>query len=368
MKHNFWSFFVVGLFAALSAACSSDPKVGNGGGPLGNGTGGACTTCPGPTAGAGGVDGTGGATDPGVAGWQAFMDPTPATKGTVARGEYLVDHVLLCGVCHTPSLPNGDPDPSKYLAGSRSYDLTDVDGTIITVNAENLTSHDPEGLHAWSDGQIRTAITKGVDDEHIAIYPIMPYPEYSMLKPEDVDSIIQYLRTVPPNDNVVAADYPYFDQNPPAPLVDDAGVPHTTLATSDPSFAAAERGRYLAKVACLNCHTEELSHDGKVMPDQPNLAKAFGGGKKYTFIRGAAQHTSVNLTPDASGLGSWSIADIVAALKSNTEKGTGRALCNTHPGGPERLGKMSDADMTDIATYLHTLPPVKNGPFQCIPK
>jgi mono/diheme cytochrome c family protein len=296
------------------------------------------------------------------------MDTTPASLGSVERGEYLVDHVLMCSVCHTPSLPNGDPDPSKYLAGSRSYDLTDVDGTIITVNAENLTSHDPEGLHAWSDGQIRTAITKGVDDEHIAMYPIMPYPEYSMLKAEDVDSIIKYLRTVPANDNVVAADYPYFDQNPPAPPVDDANVPHTTLATSDPNFAAAERGRYIAKTACLNCHTEELSHDGKVAPDVPNLSKAFAGGKKYTFIRGAAQHTSVNLTPDATGLASWSVADIAAALKSNTEKGTGRALCNTHPGGAERLGKMSDADMTDVATYLHTLPPVKNGPFQCIPK
>ena len=25
-----------------------------------------------------------------------------ATTGTVARGQYLVDHVLVCGVCHTP--------------------------------------------------------------------------------------------------------------------------------------------------------------------------------------------------------------------------------------------------------------------------
>jgi mono/diheme cytochrome c family protein len=256
---------------------------------------------------------------------------------------------------------------TKYLAGSRSYDFTDVDGTIITVNAENLTSHDPEGLHAWSDGQIRTAITKGVDDEHIAIYPIMPYPEYSLLKPEDVDSIIQYLRTVPPNDNVVAGDFPYFDQNPPAPLVDDSKVPHTTLPMSDPDYAAAERGRYIAKVACLNCHTEEVSHDGKVAPDVPELTKAFAGGKKYTFIRGAPQHTSVNITPDPTGLATWTVADIVAALKSNTQKGTGQPFCNTHPGGPDRLGMMTDADMKDVATYLHSLPPVANGPFKCLP-
>jgi len=366
MHHACWLGLATLLVASATVACSSNsPGSGlnnlNQGGIGGAPPGGAAAP------GGGAPSGSGGGTPipEGAAGWQAYMDTNPAVLGTVERGEYLVDHVLLCGVCHTPSLPNGDPDPSKYLAGSRSYDFTDVDGTIITVNAENLTSHDPEGLHAWSDGQIRTAITKGVDDEHIAMYPIMPYPEYSLLKPEDVDSIIKYLRTVPANDNVVAADYPYFDQNPPAPAVDDTKIPHTTLPSSDPGYAAAERGRYLAKTACLNCHTAEFSHDGKVAPDVPDLTKAFAGGKKYTFIRGAAPNTSANITPDATGLATWSVADIVAAIKTNTEKGTGRTFCNTHPGGPDRFGKMADGDLTDIATYIHTLPPVKNGPFTC---
>jgi mono/diheme cytochrome c family protein len=284
-----------------------------------------------------------------------------ATTGTVERGEYLVDHVLVCGVCHTPNGADGKPDLSKYLAGSRSYDFTDKDGTIVTVNAENLTSHNPEGLATWSDEQIRTALTKGIDDEHIALYPIMPYPEYSLLTRADVDSIIQYLRTIPPNDNVVPADYPYFDQNPPAPSVDESKIPHTTLAATDPDYAAAERGRYLASAACLNCHTEQLE------ADVPNLAKAFAGGKKYTFVRGAPEHTSTNITPDPTGLAKWSIDDIVAALKSDTDKGTGRTLCSTHPGGGEMYGKMTDGDARDIATYIHTLPPVANGPFKCLP-
>ncbi len=283
-----------------------------------------------------------------------------ATTGTIERGQYLVDHVLVCGVCHTPNGTDGKPDPTKYLAGSRSYEFTDVDGTVVTVNAENLTSQNPEGLFNWTDEQIRTALTKGIDDEKIALYPIMPYPEYSLLTRTDDDSIIQYLRSVAPNDNVVAADYPYFDQNPPAPPVDGSKVPHTTLAAADPDFAAAERGRYLASVACLNCHTEQLS------ADVPNLSKAFAGGKKYTFIRGAAEHTSVNITPDATGLASWTVDDIVNALKTNTEKGTGRTFCNTHPGGAELFGKMTASDMRDIATYVHTLPPVANGPFTCI--
>jgi hypothetical protein len=335
-------------------------KAGSGGGTAKAGSGGMMAMG---SAGAGGMQPAAG----GQGDWQHIMDDRPATLGTVARGQYLVDHVLLCGVCHTPSLPNGDPDPSKYLAGSRSYDFDDVDGTTITVNAENLTSHDPEGLHSWTDGQIRTSITRGVDDEHYAIYPIMPYPEYSLLTPEDVDSIIQYLRTVAPNPNVVASDFPYADVNPPAPSVDDSKVPHTTLAKTDPNYASAERGRYLAKVACLNCHTEEVKHDAMIAADVPDLTKAFAGGKQYTFVRGAPKHTSLNLTPDATGLKDWSVDDIIAAIKTNTEKGTGRTFCNTHPGGPERLGMMHDDDLKDLANYIHTLPPVANGPFKCVP-
>ena len=63
-----------------------------------------------------------------------------ATTGTVARGQYLVDHVLACGTCHTPNDANGNPDMTKYLAGSRNYNFTDVDNTVVTVYAEKLTS------------------------------------------------------------------------------------------------------------------------------------------------------------------------------------------------------------------------------------
>ena len=298
----------------------------------------------------------------GVAGASSGNDggADPLSDPAVARGEYLVDHVLMCGVCHTPNGPDGQPDPTKYLAGSRSYDFTDPEGGVISVYAENLTSHDPEGLHRWSDDQIRTALTQGVDDEHVSIYPIMPYPEYSLLTPDDVTAIIKYLRSVPPNDNVVSRDMPHGDVDPPAPPVDDSKIPHTTLPQGDPGYDAAERGRYIAKTACMNCHTEQLS------PDVPDLSKAFGGGKKYTFVRNAPEHTSTNLTPDPTGLAGWSIDDIATAIKTNTEKGTGRQFCNTHPGGPDRLGKVSDGDLKDLATYIHTLPPVKNGPFKCM--
>jgi hypothetical protein len=86
----------------------------------------------------------------------------------------------------------------------------------------------------------------------------------------------------------------------------------------------------------------------------------------YTFVRGAPPHTSLNLTPAVSGLAAWSVADIVSTIENDTEKGTQRQLCNTHPGQADRLAKMDNGDVLDVANYIHTLPPVENGPFQCV--
>src|SRR5262249_9545759 len=107
-------------------------------------------------------------------------DAAPASRplsGTVERGKYLVDTVLVCGECHTPAGPDGKPDPNMYLAGSRSYDFDTKHG-IVSVYAENITSHATEGLGMWTNDEIRTVLTMGVDDEHVALWPIMPYPEY----------------------------------------------------------------------------------------------------------------------------------------------------------------------------------------------
>jgi len=125
----------------------------------------------------------GASADAGAADVTVDVHVPTATTGTVARGEYLVDHVLVCGTCHTPNGADGKPDMTKYLAGSRNYDFTDTDGTVVSVYAENLTTHNPEGLATWTDEQIRTAIISGVDDEHVSVYPIMPYPEYSRRSP-----------------------------------------------------------------------------------------------------------------------------------------------------------------------------------------
>lgn len=39
-------------------------------------------------------------------------------QNDVERGRYLVEEVAMCGECHTPRLPNGDIDRSRWLQGA----------------------------------------------------------------------------------------------------------------------------------------------------------------------------------------------------------------------------------------------------------
>src|SRR5690349_20392859 len=105
------SLLLAGLMGLWTTACSG---------------GGGDTTAGGATGGAGGAGGTGGT---------GGGDPA-----AIARGEYLVDHVVYCGQCHTPVGADGKPDMTKYLAGSKNY-IFKYQNMDVTVIAENITQH-----------------------------------------------------------------------------------------------------------------------------------------------------------------------------------------------------------------------------------
>src|SRR5688572_11480679 len=48
---------------------------------------------------------------------------TPDGGGTnlVARGDYLVNHLIACVDCHTPRLKDGSLDPARHLAGVECF-------------------------------------------------------------------------------------------------------------------------------------------------------------------------------------------------------------------------------------------------------
>jgi mono/diheme cytochrome c family protein len=278
-------------------------------------------------------------------------------NATAARGEYLVKHLLVCGDCHTTPDAMGMPStkPEAFLAGGRAFPV----GPGKTVYARNITPDDTTGIGKWTESQIVDAIKTGVDDQGLPLFPIMPYYMFHNLTDDDAMSIALYLKSIPARSNMVMADTVTVPLA--SPVIMDAQVPHTTLATSDPNYASAERGRYLAEVSCIECHTP---HNGPMASSVIDLANVFAGGE--TFNLGFETTVSANLTSDtATGLGSWSAMDIVKTLKTDQEKGTGRRLCPPMPGGPDELGGLSDPDLTDVANYIHTLAPIVHGPYGC---
>src|SRR5262249_18070900 len=134
----------------------------------------------------------------------------------------------------------------------------------------------------------------------------------------------------------------------PAPPLPEEAIPHTTLAPSDPRFAAAERGRYLAGEVglCLDCHTPWRL--GITPPlDQTGV---FAGGRAFSArdwsVPAPAPPVvySYDITPDTTGISTWSPALVARAIQRGIDD-QGAPLCRPMPSGPwGGLGGMSDED------------------------
>lgn len=120
-------------------------------------------------------------------------------ESTIERGEYLTD-MLSCGYCHTPGGMLGQPDYDRHLAGSDiglAYTPFGTPDRPAVIFPGNLTSDKSSGLGKWTDEEITTMIQTGVDPDGRQHIPVMPWPNYAMLKKQDVEAIVAYLRTLP---------------------------------------------------------------------------------------------------------------------------------------------------------------------------
>jgi hypothetical protein len=67
-----------------------------------------------------------------------------------------------------------------------------------TTYSRNLTPDRETGLGAWSDAEIRRAITSGIArDGRLMHWQAMPWDHFSNLRLEDLYALIAYLRHVP---------------------------------------------------------------------------------------------------------------------------------------------------------------------------
>jgi mono/diheme cytochrome c family protein len=147
-------------------------------------------------------------------------------------------------------------------------------------------------------------------------------------------------------------------------------------------MAPVERGAYLANQGhCNDCHTPKIfTADGPVLDTTRLMAgapadivvpsipagvigpDAWGalGSNDFTAWAGPwGVSFGANLTPDATGLRSWTPEMFTAAMRTGKHGGVGRPILPPMPWGP--TGKLTDEDLNALFAYLQSLPPVANN-------
>ena len=129
--------------------------------------------------------------------------PTQAPKSGIERGRYLVNHVSICGDCHTPRNSIGVPNRSQYLAGASAKDGP------LGEEVPNITPDKETGIGDWKREDIAELLITGTKPDFDNVQGLMyeviqgtPHG-YKDMRREDALAIADYLKSVPPVKNKI---------------------------------------------------------------------------------------------------------------------------------------------------------------------
>jgi mono/diheme cytochrome c family protein len=116
-----------------------------------------------------------------------------ALKDPVKRGFYLAT-IAHCMECHSKR-PEGRLDFKGHF-GKGGYVMK---GPFGAVTVSNISSHPTAGIGAWSDADIKRALTESIGrDGRNFKTPMERHMYYSRMTPADLDAVVKYVRTIPP--------------------------------------------------------------------------------------------------------------------------------------------------------------------------
>jgi len=269
--------------------------------------------------------------------------PATLSSASVERGEYLANNVMFCFACHG-ELDYDSPDLS-VVPGTEGAGGPFPDELVpYPLNVPNITPDEETGAGTWTDEQIKRALRNGIGHDDRVLFPGMPWPFYRAITDADLDSLVSYLRSVPP----VRKEVP---PTPAPPPVQEALRPLTTaLRALEPDMSnPVERGKYLVSLAtCSDCHSP-IDETGHYIP-----GLEFAGGR--ALVGGWGKVNSPNLTPDASGIPHYNEELFLEVM--HTGNPGGRQLNPVMLWGYFR--GMTDEDLKAIYAYLQTLEPVRH--------
>jgi mono/diheme cytochrome c family protein len=272
-------------------------------------------------------------------------DPTgvPAelkSASQLERGEYLT-RAADCLVCHTAK--DGVP-----FAGGRAFVLP-----FGTIYSTNITPDHDTGIGGYSDANFLDAMHKGIGRNNTKLYPAMPYASYTYMSDADALAIKAYLFSLKPlhapaPQNTLS--FP-FNQRGLMSLWSAFFNPDRRYEPNADRSVEWNRGAYLAEAMahCGECHTPR------------NLAFALNNRRKFA---GAVQAgwRAYNITADhASGVGTWSDADLAHYLSAGHADGRGTASGPMGEAVDESLSYLKASDIAAIVAYLRTVPGISSS-------
>lgn len=263
----------------------------------------------------------------------------------VERGSHLVNTIGACSNCHTPRLPPPSAGPNLELRFSGGFQT--FNEPFFTVKGSNLTPDRDTGIGAWSDADLKRAITEGLRPNGVPLAMVMPYNFLRVLTPSDLDAVVAYLRSVPAIRNEVQP--PVYKAAMPAPAVPGAEQPLTPESLKDP----IKHGLYLASLAhCMACHSrtsEEVPADFK---------NAWGKGGRV-FKGPFGESTVANISSHkVKGLGAWTDAEIKRALTEGLSK-DGRRLKPPMIDYVAYYKNWSNSEIDALIAWVRTIPPIE---------
>jgi mono/diheme cytochrome c family protein len=259
----------------------------------------------------------------------------PASANLVERGKYLAS-AGDCMACHTAK--DGEP-----FAGGRY-----IDTPFGAMASPNITPDKATGIGAWTDAQFYRAMHDGIGRQGEFLYPVMPFPWYSQVTPDDVAAIKAYLFSLAPVNKPRAPDRLRFPYNVRESLLAWRTVffKPSTFKPDPAQSDEANRGAYLVNglAHCGECH------NARPVAGTSAYRKPLQGGTIDNWY-------APNITSDLrDGIGAWTTEQIATYLKTGAAPGKGVAL------GPmaetiHSLSALTPADLHAIAAYLKTTPP-----------
>lgn len=125
----------------------------------------------------------------------SFDEAALADKNT--RGLYVAS-LARCMFCHSAEI-DGAPDYRNRLgAGGKIF--RSPAGVVV---ASNITSRPAKAVGAWSDEELKRAITEGVSRDGRPLKPPMSNlskAHFSKMSPDDLDALVAWMRTIPPKE------------------------------------------------------------------------------------------------------------------------------------------------------------------------